>query len=50
MQTKEHRDQHITAVHTGEKSFQCKICPSKFSTSTKLRGKFYNIIVIEMLF
>jgi KRAB domain-containing zinc finger protein len=41
MQEKYQRDQHITAVHTGEKSFSCKICPSKFSTAGLLRGKFY---------
>ncbi len=39
MQTKGNRDQHITSVHTGEKSFPCKICPSKFSTAGALRGK-----------
>ncbi len=39
MQTKQQRDEHITSVHTLEKSFSCKICPSKFSTSGLLRGK-----------
>jgi hypothetical protein len=39
IQTKKNRDVHITSVHTLEKSFPCKICPSKFSTGGELRGK-----------
>jgi hypothetical protein len=38
IQTKGGRDQHITSVHTGEKSYPCKICASKFSTADSLRG------------
>jgi hypothetical protein len=38
MQTKSKRDHHITSVHTREKYFPCKICPSKFSTAVGLRG------------
>ncbi len=41
IQTKSLRDQHITSVHTREKYYSCKICPSKFSTADGLRGKFY---------
>ncbi len=39
IQSKGRRDQHITSVHTKEKYFPCKICPSKFSAKTELRGK-----------
>ncbi len=38
IQTKQDRDRHITSVHTREKYFPCKICPSKFSTAVGLRG------------
>jgi KRAB domain-containing zinc finger protein len=36
---KRDRDQHITSVHTGEKYYQCKICPSNFCTKGQLKGK-----------
>jgi hypothetical protein len=39
IQKKHNRDRHITCVHTGEKSFMCKICPSKFSRAELLRGR-----------
>ena len=50
IQIKSLRDQHITSVHTLEKSFQCKICPSKFSTADGLRGKFYKKYTFFLLF
>jgi hypothetical protein len=39
IQTKQDRDRHIISVHTKEKYFPCKICPSKFSTKKELSGK-----------
>jgi hypothetical protein len=38
-QTKQHREGHITAVHTKEKHFPCKICSSNFSTENAVIGK-----------
>ncbi len=38
-QNKQGKDQHITAVHTEERHYPCKICPSNFPTANNLRGK-----------